>query len=39
MKQILESFIEFCDEMQIVEEGKIFDKIKRVINNTINKRL
>ena len=36
---VIESFIQHCDEMMIAEEGKIFDVIKRVINNTINKRL
>ena len=35
----LENFISFCDEMMIANEGKIMDKIKGVINNTINKRL
>ena len=39
MNYTLENFISYCDNMEIAEEGKILDKIKRVINNTINKKL
>ena len=35
----IESFINFCEDMKIAEEGKLLNKIKRAINNTINKRL
>lgn len=38
--QQLNSFVQFCESKQsIANEGKIVDDIKKVINNTINKRL